>query len=118
MTVKETIINEMDFEFGKDGVTGFEGGKGYKPNQFSKYQMEDKTAVVKYLQKKGLFSKVATKNDVSSLDIVKRVDGFIVNFDDGGSLKIPNSALGLASADTEEDEAVGEAVKEKTYFPY
>lgn len=112
MTIKDTIINEMDFEFGKEGVTGFENGKGFKPNQFSKYQMEDKTAVVKYLQKKGLFPKIATKNDVSSLDIIKRVDGFIVNFDDGGSMKIPNSALGFASADTEEDEI------EENYFNY
>ena len=45
--------------------------------------------VVNILKKKGLFKKIATKDDTTTMDIQFNAGSALVNFDDGGSISVP-----------------------------
>ena len=149
MTLKQ-ILSEVDVEFGNGQTLAVSdtlksnktvdkrGTKDETQKKLADVKLmnaETKQSVaniVAYLKKKGLFDKVASKQDFNTTDVVMRADGAAtINFDDGGNILIPANIIGApiqqqqkpgilsglkkafsASVDTEDKEV------EESYFPY
>ena len=112
MTLKDVIINEVNVEFGNgqtlavsDAVKanysqnklGEKSEKYTKTSDISKMHPVTKEVVaniVAYLKSKGLFDKVNQVQNFNTTDLEFKANGdCVVNFDKGGGITIPASAI-------------------------
>lgn len=108
MTLKDIVLNEVNVEFGNgkalavsDAVrpkisydkTGSKAEPYVKTADLASTKEDTKASVsniVNYLKSKNLWEKVSLKQNFNTTDLVFKADGScVVNFDEGGSIKIP-----------------------------
>ena len=113
MTLKDIVLNEVNVEFGNgqslavsDAVrpkisydkTGSKAEPYTKLADLASTKEEDTKAsvsnIVNYLKSKNLWEKVSLKQNFNTPDLVFKADGScVVNFDEGGSIKIPAAVV-------------------------
>ena len=106
------LLNEIYVELGPNGPVAVrgkgvsvKGGYGYGNVKSETLSPSVKSAlkeVIEYLKRKGLLKNITSKEDYETLDIQFNTDSAVVNFDNGGSTKVPLSA----------------SVVTENYFPY
>lgn len=129
MTIND-IINEVNVEFGNgqslavtDAVkqrTSYnkvgEKDENYtKTADLDKMHVNTKSSVENiknYLKKKGVWEKVAAKQDFKTTDLVFKADGSCtVNFDAGGSITVPAEVVNLKTTVKKEEPSIREKFK-------
>ena len=107
------LLNEIYVELGPNGPVAVrgkgvavKGGYGYgniKSNQISPSVKSALKEVIEYLKRKNLLKNITSKEDYKTLDIQFNTDSAVVNFDNGGSVKVPLSTGSIVT---------------ENYFPY
>lgn len=129
MTIND-IINEVNVEFGNGqslAVTNAvkqktsynkigEKDENYiKTADIKKMNSSTNTSVaniVDYLKKKGVWEKVALKQDFNTTDLVFQSDGScVVNFDEGGSIKVPKEIINMNMTDKKAEPTIKDKFK-------
>jgi hypothetical protein len=129
MTIND-IINEVNVEFGNgqslavtDAVKqrttynklGEKDENYTKTADLDKMHINAKSSVENiknYLKKKGVWEKVAAKQDFKTTDLVFKADGSCtVNFDAGGSITVPAEVVNLKTTVKKEEPSIREKFK-------